>query len=128
MFVKTGVVVATAAAALLAVSPLAFAGDYSGGNDRGNRHSKDHGDHRDNRDRNHGDWNRGDQNRGDRNRNAGTQCNQDNSSANRGGGGGGGLLNLSGNTIQVPVQACGNNILTGVLGILSSNDRNINNN
>ena len=94
MIAKAGIIVAAAAASLLAVSPLAFAGDYDGGNghhsDKGH-HSKSH--HSNDHDR---DWhgNRGGGNSG--------SCDQNTSADNgRGRGGGGGLLNISGNAIQV---------------------------
>ncbi len=104
MLKKAGIVVATAAAGLLAVSPLAFAGDYSGDNNHnGGGHHKRHSDNR------------------------GVSCNQDNSAKHRGGRSGG-LISVSGNTVQVPVQACGNNVITGVLGIFAKNLRNENNN
>jgi hypothetical protein len=117
MMIKAGIVVSAAAATLLAVSPLAFAGDYNGGNGHHHKssHSKDHdNDHRDHRDH------RGDSHRG--NRGGDKSCDQDNSASSngRGRGGGGGLLDVSNNTIQVPIQACNNNVLSNlVVGILS---------
>jgi hypothetical protein len=79
VFIKAGAVVATAAVALLAVSPLAFASD-----------NHDHHGHR-----GHGD-------------SAHVQ---------------GGLVNIQDVGVQVPIQACNNSILEGVLGILSSHQR-----
>jgi hypothetical protein len=92
---KVGIVTATTAAALLAVSPLAFAGDYEGGD---NDHGDHHGHHRshDNGDDRH-------------DRRASVQR---------------GLVNLQNIGVSVPVQACNNSILSGVLGILSSGQRN----
>ena len=70
MLKKAGIVVAAAAAALLAVSPLAFAGDKGG----------DHG---------HGASN------------TSTNTNGDTSK---------GLLNVADNNVNVPVQACNNDV------------------
>jgi len=156
MIAKAGIIVATAAASLLAVSPLAFAGDYPGGSDKSHHkshdgdhkkkdhdkdckcdgHDKDHGKgHDKDWDGDHGDWggdhghqgghgghggwdghggNGGGGNAGDK------SCKQNNSASSTRGHGGGGLINVSGNTVQVPVQACNNNILNNVVaGILS---------
>jgi hypothetical protein len=74
---KVGVTVAVAAAGMLAISPLAFAGDYSGGG---------------------GDW-------GDHHHHHGGPQVQN------------GLVNLQ-DVADVNLNACGNNILTNVLGIL----------
>jgi hypothetical protein len=112
MMVKAGIIVSAAAASLLAVSPLAFAGDYDGGNGHNkghhsrSHHSNDRNDHKGDRRGNRG---------GDK------SCTQDNSAdTGRGRGGGGGLLNLTGNNIQVPAQVCNNNILNNlVVGVLS---------
>jgi hypothetical protein len=71
---KAGIVVATAAAGLLAVSPLAFAGDsgsHHGGADQVNSNKELHQ----------------------------------------------GLVNVSDNNVNVPVQACNNNIPVNVLGV-----------
>jgi hypothetical protein len=75
VFIKAGAVVATAAAGLLAVSPLAFASDNHG------HHG--HSTHIQ-----------------------------------------GGLINIQDVGVQIPIQACNNSILEGVLGILSSGQRN----
>jgi hypothetical protein len=80
---KAGIVAAAATAALLAVSPLAFAGDkgHDGhdGHDGHKRHSH------------------------------GKNVNEaDNSS---------GFVNVSGNNINVPIQACDNQVPVNVLGI-----------
>lgn len=92
MLKKAGIVVATATAGLLAVSPLAFAGDY--GDDD---HDGDHGDDRD----------------------SSSFCEQDNEASNDVEGEDGGLISVSNNNVQVPIQACGNDILSGAVGILS---------
>ena len=65
MLKKAGIVVAAAAAGLLAVSPLAFAGS---------------------------------------------------------------IVSIDDNAIQVPIQACGNNVITGAIGILAKDLSNENNN
>jgi hypothetical protein len=93
---KAGIVVAAAAAGLLAVSPLAFAGDYDGDHDGdhdGGGHSHHHAKKAD--------------------------CEQDNSSKN-GDTEQRGLVNLNNTTVQVPIQACDNHvgILDGAFGIL----------
>ncbi|QJY45014.1 hypothetical protein HOP40_03510 [Pseudonocardia broussonetiae] len=81
MLKKAGIIVAASAAALLALSPLAFAGDKG-----------DHG---------HGHGHDGD-----------TAVNsvEDNSETL-------GLVNVTGNEVNVPVQACNNDIPVNVLGI-----------
>ncbi|WP_028938774.1 hypothetical protein [Pseudonocardia spinosispora] len=94
MFKKAGIVVAAATAGMLALSPLAFAGDYDG--DSGDHgHSRHHGGHDRDRDRD-----------GDR---VNAQS---------------GLVNLQNVGVQAPVQLCNNSILGGVLGILSSGQSN----
>jgi hypothetical protein len=112
--IKAGVLVSSAAAGLLALSPLAFAGDFSGDSGHGG-HSK-HGDHGD-----HDGHGRGGDHDG-HNETAG--CTQSNDARNERGGGGGGLINISDIGVQVPVQACNNSILEGALGILAGNQRN----
>jgi hypothetical protein len=104
---KAGIVVATAAAGLLAVSPLAFAGDYSSDNDH--HHHSDH----DNHHHRHGG-----------------SCFQDNSARQEGGRrGGGGIIDVSRNVVQVPIQACNNNVVNNVVvGILAKNQRAESNN
>ena len=101
MLKKAGIVVATAAAGLLAVSPLAFAGDFGGeSGDHGGYH---HGNHHSNR----------------------ASCKQDNSADQSGDNKQRGLLlNLQNTNVQVPVQACNNSIVEGVLGILAKDQRN----
>ncbi|MDQ2706633.1 MAG: hypothetical protein M3Z25_02920 [Actinomycetota bacterium] len=98
MLVKAGIVVSAAAATLLAVSPLAFAGDYS--DDGGHSHHKSHDKER----------NRGHRGSGD--------CNQETNQSN--GGDSSGLINVSHINAAVPIAACDNDILSGVLGVLSS--------
>ena len=93
MFKKAGIVLAVSAAGLLAVSPLAFAGDYSD-HDGGHGHHKHHGG-------DDGDHGGDDDNGGNR-----THVQS-------------GLVNLQDVGVQVPVQACNNSILSGALGILS---------
>ena len=102
MLKKAGIVVATAAAGLLAVSPLAFAGDYSGGGD-------DHGGHHHSHHRHH-------------NKNA--SCKLDNKVDNGHRNNQRGLVNLQNTNVSVPVQACNNSVVEGVLGILAKGQRN----
>ncbi|MGQ0482346.1 MAG: hypothetical protein ACT4O0_15145 [Pseudonocardia sp.] len=110
MFAKAGVVVTATVAALLAVSPLAFAGggDYDNDNDRDHHSNWDDNDDDDDDDDRDGDS---------------TNCEQDISSE-RDGRGGGGLVNVSDLNVQVPVQLCDVDILSGVLGVLSKDLRN----
>jgi hypothetical protein len=98
---KTGIVVATAAAGLLALSPLAFAGDYKGDSDNGDHYSHDDSDD-----------------------SADVNCEQDNSATHDEGRDDKSLISLSRNSVQVPVQACGNDILSGVLGIVAKDQSN----
>jgi len=127
MMIKAGIVVSAAAATLLAVSPLAFAGDYSGGNGHHNSH---HNSHHKNADKDKDkDRDRGGKGGNDRGGRGGDRsCDQNTSADNgRGGRGGrdGGLISISGNTVQVPVQACNNNILNNIgLGILGRGSAN----
>lgn len=100
MLKKTGIVVATAAAGLLALSPLAFAGDYDGDDDNGGDDSSHHEDSAD------------------------VNCEQDNSATQESEGDDESLISVSRNTVQVPVQACGNDILSGVVGILAKDLEN----
>ena len=98
MLKKAGIVVATSAAALLAVSPLAFAGDYD--HDNGGHHHHSSNNHH--------------------SRNGG-ECTQDTNARAESDrrGGGGALINVSRNAVQVPIQACNNNILNNIgVGIL----------
>jgi hypothetical protein len=83
---KAGIVVATTAAGLLAVSPMAFASDHD----------------------------------------SGASCHQDNSAKDRADGRHGqlGVLNLQDTAVQIPIQACNNSVLEGVLGILAANQKN----
>lgn len=101
MFKKAGIVLAVSAAGLLAVSPLAFAGDYSDKDGGHGHHSKHHGDDGDDDGDHDGGHGGDDDNGGDR-----THVQS-------------GLVNLQDVGVQVPVQACNNSILTGALGILS---------
>jgi hypothetical protein len=78
---KAGIVVAAAAAGLLAVSPLAFAGDKG---------DYDHGHH-------HG----------------GTAVENTNNAVDASQG----LVNVADNNVNVPIQACGNNVPVNVLGV-----------
>jgi len=99
---KAGIVVAAAVAGLLAVSPLAFAGDYGGDSDH-------HSHHHD-----------GDDNE------SGASCHQDNSSKDESKGPHKqhGLINVQDTTVQVPIQACNNSVIEGVLGILAHGQKN----
>jgi hypothetical protein len=115
MLLKAGIVAAVAAGSLVAVSPLAFAGDYDHGKSHHKSHkSKDNDDndkkwrHKGNRD------GRGGGNSGD--------CNSQTNNANVGNSGG--LVNISHVNAAVPVNVCDNDILSGVLGILSSGLQN----
>ncbi len=95
MLKKAGIVVATVAAGLLSVSPLAFAGDFQGDNN----HKSDNDHHKSHHSR--------------------ASCEQDNKIDNSGGGSGrrGGLniLNIDKNTLQVDPQVCNNNILDNIV-------------
>jgi len=101
---KAGIVVAAAAAGLLALSPLAFAGDYEGDSGHHHHHGSDDSD----------------------DHNSSASCHQDNSWKDKAHGvhAQGGLVNIQDTTIQVPIQACNNSVLEGVLGILSKDQRN----
>jgi hypothetical protein len=102
---KAGIVVATAAAGLLAMSPLAFAGDYSG--DSGGHHH-------------HGGGG------GDDDHNSSASCHQDNRAKDKTHGlhGQAGLVNVQDTVVQVPIQACNNSVLEGVLGVLAKDQKN----
>lgn len=96
MLKKAGIVLAATAAGLLAVSPLAFAGDYNSDDDHHNDdcgcgHSKEHHEYKEH----HRDGDKTVQS---------------------------GLINLNHTGVQAPVQACGNslNILSGAFGILGN--------
>lgn len=101
MFKKAGIVLAVSAAGLLAVSPLAFAGDYNDDGGHGH-HGKHHGGDDGDDDGGHGGDHDGDHDNG------GNRTHLQS-----------GLVNLQDVGVQVPVQACNNSILTGALGILS---------
>ena len=111
--IKAAIVATTAAASLVAVSPMAFAGDYRGDHDGRGHHSHHDGDDDDS------GGHDGRDNDGDR-----TSCSQDNSADHGRSGRGGGLINVSDVNVQVPVQACGNDILSGVLGIVAKDQEN----
>jgi hypothetical protein len=98
---KAGIVVAAAAAGLLAVSPLAFAGDYDGDHDPGHHGDGGHSHHHARK----------------------ADCKQDNSSDN-GDTKQKGLVNVNNVTAQAPIQACDNHIglLDGAFGILGKAD------
>jgi len=111
MFAKSGIIVTTAIAGLVAVSPLAYA---ACNHDKHHSSHKDHGGHHyvqaDYHHNNHGGGSNGDR-----------SCTQRNAGFSTGSGHGGGLINVSNNTVQVPIQACNNNILSNIaLGILSN--------
>jgi hypothetical protein len=101
---KAGIVVAGAAAGLLAMSPLAFAGDYGG--ESGHHHHHHHG--------------------GGNDHESSASCHQDNGSKDKAHGlhGQAGLVNVQDTTVQVPIQACNNSVLEGVLGVLAKNQKN----
>jgi hypothetical protein len=81
---KAGIVVAAAAAGLLALSPLAFAGDKGHDGD-------DHGHH--------------------------GSVEVDENTNNASGDENVGLVNVTGNNVNVPIQACNNDIPVNVLGV-----------
>jgi hypothetical protein len=119
VFKKAAIVLAVSAAGLLAVSPLAFAGDYSGDGGHGHHghHGHDHdGDH-DDHDGDHGDHD-GDHDGHGHGHGRGHDEDSDYDGGSRTHVQSG-LVNLQDVGVQVPVQACNNSILTGVLGILS---------
>jgi hypothetical protein len=130
LLIKAGVLVSSVAAGLLALSPLAFAGDYGlggdhdghGGHSHGGGH---HGDHDGDHDGDHGDHDgdHGDHD-GDGGHNENASCSQSNGARDERSGGGGGLINISDINAQVPLQLCNNSILEGTLGILAGNQRN----
>jgi hypothetical protein len=95
---KAGIVVAAATAGLLALSPLAFAGDYDGGHDGDGHHSHSHHD-------------------GDGHHGHNVDCKQDNSIKNKDAEQRG-LLNVQNTNAQVPIQACNNSVIEGAAGIL----------
>ncbi|WP_300008542.1 hypothetical protein [Pseudonocardia sp.] len=84
MLKKAGIVVAAAAAGLLALSPLAFAGDK--GDDHGHHHGSSSVDVDENSNNATGDENIG-------------------------------LVNVTGNNVNVPIQACNNDVPVNVLGV-----------
>lgn len=110
---KFGIVLATAAAGLLVATPMAFAGDNHDGYKSGHHKKHDRDDDDDN------DRGRGHSKKG---KDCGGDVNQVNAGRS-----GGGLINISDVNVAVPVNACNNDILSGVLGILSkdltNNDR-----
>lgn len=118
MFVKAGIVAAVAAASLVAVSPLAFAGDYD--NDSKGHHKSSKDDDDDNDSGHHKRKHRSNDDNGDNG-----DCNGDVNQVNTGDSRG--LINVSGVNAAVPVNVCDNDILSGVLGVLSkdltNNDR-----
>jgi len=104
---KAGIVLAAATAGVLALSPLAFAGDYNGDH---HHHSSDNGDD---------DDNGGDSDNG-------AACYQKNKAKDDADGihAQGGLINIQDVAVQVPIQACNNSIIEGVLGILAKDQKN----
>ena len=120
MFAKSGIIVTTVAAGLVALSPLAYAACKDNHHD-GHHGHEDHGGHHyvraDYHHNNDGDGNNGNHgNKGDAN-----SCKQQTASVGTGSHRGGGLIDVSNNTVQIPIQACNNNILSNIgLGILGS--------
>lgn len=104
MLKRAGIVVAATAAGLLALSPLAFAGDYSSGSDHHHHH--------------HGG--------GGSDHESSASCHQDNKAKDKAHGihGQGGLVNVQDTTVQVPIQACNNSVIEGVLGIFAKDQKN----
>ena len=106
MLKKAVIVVATAGAGLLALSPLAFAGDYGGESDHHHHHHHHGGggnDHENN-----------------------ASCHQDNKAKDKADRihGQAGLVNVQDTTVQVPIQACNNSVLEGVLGVIAKHQKN----
>jgi hypothetical protein len=99
---KAGIVLAAATAGVLAVSPLAFAGDYNDGDHDGHGHGHGHS------------------------KEENVSCKQDNKAKDDADGfhGQAGLVNVQDTTVQVPIQACNNSVIEGVLGILASHQEN----
>ena len=135
MLKKAGIVVAAVTAGLLAVSPLAFAGDKGGdnGNDKSHSKSHDNGDHdkrdhdrdkRDHdRDKRHHDGDRHKHHHdGDRHKHHHDGDRHDDKNINNveGDKNKGGLINVSDNNVAVPVNVCDNNLQA--LNILPIND------
>jgi hypothetical protein len=104
---KAGIVLAAATAGVLALSPLAFAGDYDSGHGHHHHHHSSDSDDNDSDD-------------------SGASCHQDNSAKDKADGvhAQGGLVNVQDTTVQVPIQACNNSVIEGVLGILAKNQKN----
>jgi hypothetical protein len=121
MFVKAGIVVAAAAASLLAVSPLAFAGEYGGDHDSHKGHHKSHKSH--DSDDNDGDH----RSKGNRHRGDDGDCNGNGNVNQVNSGDSKGLINISHVNAAVPINVCDNDVLSGVLGILSSDLSNSSN-
>lgn len=86
MLKKAGIVVAAAAAGLLALSPLAFAGDKGNDYDDKGHHGSSSVDIDENSNEAEGDENIG-------------------------------LVNVTGNNVNVPIQACNNDVPVNVLGV-----------
>ena len=108
MLKKAGIYAAVAAAGLMAVSPIAFAGDYSGDHHGhgGHHHHHGHGGHH-----------------GHHARNA--SCELDNGTHNGNNNRQvGGLIALQNTNVSVPVQACNDSIIEGALGILAKGQNN----
>jgi hypothetical protein len=103
---RAGIVVAATAAGLLALSPLAFAGDYGGESDHHHHHHHHGG--------------------GGNEHESSANCHQDNSAKDKADGihGQGGLVNVQDTTVQVPIQACNNSVIEGVLGVLAKDQKN----
>jgi hypothetical protein len=104
---RAAILVAATAAGLLALSPLAFAGDYGGESDHHHHHHHHHGG-------------------GGNDHESSANCHQDNSAKDKADGihGQGGLVNVQDTTVQVPIQACNNSVIEGVLGILAKDQKN----
>jgi hypothetical protein len=101
---EAGIVVAAATAGLLALSPLAFAGDYEG--ESGHHHHHHSG--------------------GGNDHESTASCHQDNGAKDETGRphGQAGLVNVQDTAVQVPIQACNNSVLEGVLGVLAKDQKN----
>jgi hypothetical protein len=118
MMFKSGIMLATAATGLLVGSPLAYAAcnkDHHGHTKGDHGHTKgDHG-HR-------GGGHDNDGNKPVRHESKSGDCNGNVNQANVGNSSG--LVNVSNVNLAVPINACGNDILSGALGILAHDLRN----
>jgi hypothetical protein len=142
---KAGIVVAAATAGLLAVSPLAFAGD-KGDDHRDKSHSKSHHDDHDKKREGDKHFHEGDKHfhEGDKvkiHREGDKHITDKDLNKVEGSENKGGLINVSENNVAVPVNVCDNNVqgvnllaandsiadLTGALGLFNKVEDNSDN-